>query len=209
MATAKQYMSCVHTPIISDNPEELILDIIPPPELHLMIGVVNTLFNHMLKEFNVDTLRWENACQVRRETKRGASGFNGNASKRLLDNVDILRSSCSIGCIKYVQALHDFRSVVSACFGMILDSNFVSYINNFKKSYLALNISVTLKVHAVFFHVTQFCSKHNKALGFYSEQAIESTHFEFKSIWDGYGYLKLFVTSTLSTFETLSQSFIF
>lgn len=123
---------------------------------------------------------------MQREAKNGGHGFNGNACKQLLDKVDILRATCTLGCLKFVKVLDDFRKVVDSCFGTVLDPAFTRYINRFKESYLALHISVTPKAHVIFFHVPQFCTRYNKALGFYNEQAMESIHYEFKSFWQKY-----------------------
>lgn len=49
---------------------------------------------------------------------------------------------------------------------------------------MELGIEVTPKVHAVFFHVKEFCEKNGLGLGFFSEQAMESVHFDFKSTWE-------------------------
>lgn len=57
--------------------------------------------------------------------------------------------------------------------------NFVHYINEFYTNYMDLKINYTPKVHAVFFHVIDFCSKTQKGLSFFSEQAIESVHSDF------------------------------
>ena len=47
-------------------------------------------------------------------------------------------------------------------------------------------ISVTPKIHAIFFHVLDFCQENNHSLGFYSEQAVESIRHDFKTIWSNY-----------------------
>lgn len=183
---AKDYGNCIQMPVFSGDSDQLILDIITPPELHLMIGVVNTIYDHMIKEFNEDALQWAKACNVDRDVTYSGSSFNGNSCKRLLNKIDVLRANCSIGCVKFVKCLDDFGSVVSACFGKRLHSDFVEKIEAFKQSYLDLNISVTPKVHGVFYHVIDFCTKHEKGLGLYSEQAMEAVHFEFKSFWSKY-----------------------
>ena len=54
-----------------------------------------------------------------------------------------------------------------------------------------LNISVTPKVHAVMYHVEEFCSLTEKGLGAWSEQTSESLHHEFKKCWG-----KFFVKDT-------------
>lgn len=114
----------------------------------------------------------------------------GQHSMEILAKVCLARSMfqcnmlCPIGCLKFVRTFDDFHLVVKACFGTHLDPQYITYINNFKKSYLDLDISVTPKVHSVFFHIEEFCSKHHKGLGWYSEQAMESVHYEFKKVWE-------------------------
>ena len=65
----------------------------------------------------------------------------------------------------------DFDAVVESCFSSFLESDYFEKINKFKKSYCDLSISITPKVHAVFF---MFCKKHKKGLRFFSEEAMES-----------------------------------
>ena len=42
---AKNHGNVVHLPILSVKADTLIIDLIPPPELHLLLGAVNTLFS--------------------------------------------------------------------------------------------------------------------------------------------------------------------
>lgn len=183
---AKDYMNCIMPPILGTDLEKRIIDIVTPPELHLMLGVVNTLYDHMLAEFEDVVLEWTKRCNVTRDITRSGSGFNGNACKTLLKKVDLLRSICPIGCLKYVKTLDNFQSVVKSCFGGSLNPDFSTHILNFKKSYLELEIAVTPKVHSVFYHVNDFCYEHQKPLRYFSEQAMESVHFDFKSVWTKY-----------------------
>lgn len=155
----------------------------PPPELHLYLGVINGLFNNMAKEFESTALSWAKACNVERQV---TFGFNGNNCKQLLKKLDVLSSICPEECQKYVKVFTDFRIVVNACFSKTLNPEFANFIDNFKRSYLALGISVTPKVHCIFIHVKEFCEKHQVGLGIFSEQAFESVHFEFKTIWSKY-----------------------
>ena len=116
--------------------------------------------------------------------------FSGNDCKKLLNNTDILReictSKCVFSCMKFLDCLEKFKSVVESCFTLDLKSGYEEKICAFKKSYFDLNISVTPKVHSVFFHIKDFCEISNKGLGFYSEQAVESAHADFKKIWKKY-----------------------
>lgn len=181
---AKNFFNCIHPPLITTTEDKNLLEIIPPPELHLMLGVVNTVFTHMLKEFETESLAWAESCYVQREITHGNPAFKGNSCKKLLENVDILRGKKNLGLMKYVKVFDDFRKVTSACFGNDLKENYSECIQAFKKSYVDLGVNITPKVHAVFFHVEQFCAIKGVSLGFFSEQAMESVHFDFKTTWE-------------------------
>lgn len=151
---AKNFINCVNRPFFSSTSQQLILDVIPPPELHLLVGVVNTLYlyNHMLNEFNRETLAWVKSCHVEPDRWNGGSGFNWNACKTLLNKLDIIRGTCPVQSLKYVKVLENFRMVVSSCFGKVLDPKFKQDLRNFKHSYLD------------FYHVEEFCAKQTKEL---------------------------------------------
>lgn len=113
---SEAFHSNIHEPIFSGNPDKLIIEIIPPPELHLMLVVVNTLYNYMLKEFQHDAEEWVKSCNVSKDLVNGASAFAGNACKTLLNKIDILREKCNIHCLKYVKCFSDFSNFVNSCF---------------------------------------------------------------------------------------------
>lgn len=81
---AKNFCNCIHPPVFTSNEDKTFLQIIPPPELHLLLGVVNTLFDKLLAEFEDDATKWARLCNVQREITYGNSGFNGNSCKKLL-----------------------------------------------------------------------------------------------------------------------------
>ena len=62
---------------------------------------------------------------------------------------------------------------------MQLDPNYESYIIKFKEIYGDLGISITPKVHILVHHVPEFIKKHQRSLGWYSEQSIETIHYDF------------------------------
>ena len=53
---ARDYMNVVHSPVFDLAGGTLVLDFIPPMELHLLIGVFNHLFAALLKVFPQGTL---------------------------------------------------------------------------------------------------------------------------------------------------------
>ena len=56
----------------------------------------------------------------------------------------------------------------------------------FTQDYMKLGISVTSKVHAVIFHIAEFCEMTGRGLGPWSEQTGESVHHDFKETWKRY-----------------------
>ena len=77
-------------------------------------------------------------------------------------------------------------NVVAACYGTELTTDYEHLIDQFKVSYLNLCIPVTPKVHAVIFHVPEFCTQKSMGLGPWSEQTSESIHHDFKLTWINY-----------------------
>ena len=75
---------------------------------------------------------------------------------------------------------------MDSCLSLQLIDDFEKHINNFRLSYLQLGISVTPKVHSVFFHIEYFCNKHEKSLGYFSEQAMKAVHSDFKNTWNDF-----------------------
>lgn len=144
----------------------------------------------MLKDFEDVCSLWAKKCNVKREILYGSAGFSGNDCYKLLQKVDILREICTsssnFSCMKYVHCLEKFYNVVKSCFSIELKSDYSQNIKAFKTSYLDLGITVTPKVHAVFFHIEDFCKISGVGLGFYAEQAVESAHADFKKIWKKY-----------------------
>ena len=92
--------------------------------------------------------------------------------------------------LPYIECLEAFSEVVDSCFGMQLKNNYEDSINKFKSLYLELPISVTPKVHCIFFHVSEYLKIINKdggsnfGLGYMSEQAFESVHSNLKKKWE-------------------------
>ena len=107
-----------------------------------------------------------------------------------IKNTDILQQICPMYCLKYVEVFRAFKCVVDTCYGTVLSPNFQVHIQEFRQSFEALEIPVTPKIHAVFFHIPQFCLKHACGLGRHSEQASESVHAHFKSLWAKYKVCK-------------------
>lgn len=180
------FMNCIHDPLIIAEDSALILDIIPPPELHLMLGAVNKMFDELNAAWGDDgAYKLAADHNIIRCGYRGGS-LEGNQCKLLLNQIDFLQNALLIHLLKFAVALRAFNSVRKSCFGENLLPSFKNDIKLFKVAYEALQISVTPKVHIIFEHVPQFCEEKNCGLGKFSEQASESVHADFKKTWIHY-----------------------
>jgi hypothetical protein len=91
---AKNFMNCIHEPLISGN--DPVLQIAPPPELHLLIGIVNHLFSNMENEFPETASKFLRKLSIEKEKYHGGT-FKGNTSRLLLKNVDVLQAIAELG----------------------------------------------------------------------------------------------------------------
>ena len=85
-----------------------------------------------------------------------------------------------------IEAYRRFKDVVDSCYGSHLQHDYTTKIETFKTSYQKLRIPITPKIHAVIFHITEFCSSKGKGLGPWSEQTSESVHRDFLRVWNNY-----------------------
>ena len=76
--------------------------------------------------------------------------------------------------------------LVHGTFSFNLSPDYQQYIKEFTDAYLACNISITPKAHAVMYHLGPFLDKHQVGLSLWSEQAFESVHAKLKLVWKTY-----------------------
>ena len=144
-------MNCTHDPIIwdgtDDMKDELILFLVPPAELHLLIGPVNTMFKELKELWPEGSEAWAKRCHAYKEGLHGGE-FNGNSCMRLLetDSVNLLSTLIPDDHLAFVDAFRSFSKVVQSCYGYYVLPSFRKDIEKFKESYLKLDISVTVKV---------------------------------------------------------------
>ena len=189
---AKLYSSCINPPLLMGEDRQRIIDICAPPELHLMQGIVKYIYDKMAKVFPQGASLWLNKIHIKQQNYHNGT-FVGNDCLKMLKNIDTLQQiaeSCNMFVIqKYIHILRCLYDIVKSCFGMNLNPQYQYYIKNFENVYKDLGISITPKVHILIRHVPEFIKKHNRSLGWYSEQALESTHYEFlRNCWEKLGY---------------------
>ena len=186
---AKLYGNVIHPPINSDNLEDSthVIEIIPPPELHLLIGPVITL-NNELEQVWPQFQDWLKACNVKKTDYHGGS-FEGNDSRALLKNINRLEELFPVTNLKtkkYSIALSALNEVVATCYGPELHPDFEKKPEKFTEAYLSLKINVTPKIHAVMHHVTEFCHLTGVGLEPCSEECREVIQHDFRQTCKGF-----------------------
>ena len=181
------YNNCEFEPMDIFPPIGVIMQHVPIPELHLLLGVVNRLYKECVTVLP-QCEQWSKQLHLVRE-KYFSKTFEGNECKKLLDNVPMLEQICegmsaSTKVWKIISAFKSFRSVVHSCFGQELEPSYREDIAKFTADYMAIGIRITPKVHMVMDHVGDFCASHNCGLGRFSEQSSEGVHREFRRYWE-------------------------
>lgn len=184
---AKNFQNCINDPIFKLPMDVNVLDFFPPPELHLLLGITNLLYQTLENELPDLANDWRINCNLQKQQFHGGH-FNGNACRKLLKHINFLEENLPLNKMNYFKVFDSFNKVVIACFGINLSSETEFYINNFKTAFTKLSqtnakLHVTPKVHTIFHHVQEFCAKTEKGLGLWSEQASESVHSDFKKTW--------------------------
>ncbi|XP_047125706.1 uncharacterized protein LOC124807639 isoform X1 [Hydra vulgaris] len=185
---AKKFRNLVHESVLSLEDSALVIDLIPPMELHLLLGVVNHLFK-ILKNLWPKADEWLQALHIKYQPFHGGQ-FEGNSCNKLLKNLDLLQILAekynAFQVFPIIETFRKFENVVS-CFGNKLHSQFEEKIDEFRASFFALPIgTVTPKTHAVFFHIKEFILRKKMPLGIYSEQTTEAMHHCFSTNWARY-----------------------
>ena len=134
-----------------------------------------------------------------------SNNLNGNDSRKLLKNVQLLEDCCPEKYGKYVEAFAAFDEVVTTCYGTDLVPDYREKISHFKSTYQKLGISTTPKVQAVFYHIIEFCEVMKMGLSPWSEQTSESVQQDFNKVWENY---KVRDTKHPESSERLLQSII-
>ena len=195
--SSAEWFNCEHAPLMVPadvQDSALILDLNPPQELHLMLGITLELYTELDKalEQNKCTIRaieWARAVKAEPTAYHGGA-FIGNDCVKLLNGTKKLyemlqqNDALSVGG-RVGNALEKFNNVRKACFGIELNPDYKNDIKEFAQAYLATGIqSKAVKPHIVVKHVPQFLDRRKdshpgKGLGHWSEQTTEHIHGDF------------------------------
>ena len=85
---------------------------------------------------------------------------------------------------------YKFITIMESKMGFTLDPDYLKMIENLRRSIDLINSNFDVteipKLHIILTHVPQFLAKTKRALGEFSEQALEATHSLFVDVWKKY-----------------------
>jgi hypothetical protein len=192
----KNYKNVINPRLLylTEDPEILLEHCVPPPELHILMGVVTKL-GVLLLQLWPQFESWLKKHNIMFRGYQGV-GFDGNNSSKLLSLVDILERdlmSDRLKLLPLVQCLRSFACLKDSVFGLYLGENAGDKIDQFKKSFLDLQsymkdifdveITVSWKIHIAVCHILPFVEKNRSSLGRFAEQCGEAVHSKFKPTW--------------------------
>lgn len=87
---AIKYKNCAHEPLLHFDENETIVSCIPPPELHIMTGIVTHLFSKLEQSYPDVADTWLKQSQLK--FFHGHKQFNGNTARQLLKQHSVLEN---------------------------------------------------------------------------------------------------------------------
>ena len=198
-AKARLCNSTINPCIFQEDDLVRIIDKTPLPELHLLLGFLNHLFWD--KYGLVYTIGRDKAMKWAIKANAVSVGYHGEvfegpACRRLLKAADYLLSSEFLSdipnpllVIPLATTFQAMNKLVESCFGVgKVKGDVAQLLENLIVHYMALDSSVTLKVHVLFEHlIPGLANLGGHGMGLTSEQAGESIHHEFaNNYWSKY-----------------------
>ena len=180
---AMLFYSTVNTPCLVGPDDMLILDLFPPPELHIFTGVIQHVIAELNEQWGCNRLKtwlFDNGIKQKKFT------YQGPACKALLNTkLQALKTAVPSHLQKYVVVLEKFRLVKDSCFSDTLAPNYKECIHDFKLALLSC-MKEFPKAHILWTHVPEFCDKYQRGLAIYSEQCSETVHKEYNKVYKNY-----------------------
>ncbi len=201
---ARDFFSVVAQPISQLPDDEPIENFVTPPELHMLLGIFAWLFSTLQKCFKDPhkIYEWPKQFHVVKSRFYGGGGsYNGNSCRLLLKNHSWLRNIVNADNIipgkvraarAVCEAIRLFDCVVHSMFSKVLGLFWDADLSQFKKQVLLLFTfskqlgikSLTPKLHVLLQHAPEWCRRRHCGLGKCSEQSFETSHHDFKHLWE-------------------------
>ena len=108
-------------------------------------------------------------------------------AERMMNYIGVQTEEIQRSIAEIINVLQLFKVVVDLCFGVQLYPGYKYAIKELCSSYRMLSgITYPPKYHIVETHIVQYLDRRGdgtKGLGYWSEQAMESAHHDFREFW--------------------------
>jgi hypothetical protein len=194
-ARMQHHKNCVNLPLLNVEKDQLVVAVVPPPELHLLMGSTNVkleVIRSYLAKRGLEDRLWA-WCSRHGVTRRGYNGKNkldGNNSSCFLKHADKLADEewwpseldPVLDCLKQLEAVKDKTFSWELKEGwegdITLYSSMFAELQVYCTTVLDVQLSCTWKIHVITAHLQTFLTLAGCGLARYAEQAGESIHFQ-------------------------------
>ena len=125
----QKFKNVINQCLLEADPEELVGNVLPLPELHLLLGVVTHFYKLLLKVWPPLASWGHGKFTVH---GRHGGGLDGTNSLKFLKKLDLLATVVPPKLMPIIVVLKRFRSVVDGCFGWDLCWNYKQQISSFR-----------------------------------------------------------------------------
>ena len=193
----REFKSVAAGPIIvegvGDTFDVTVLDKSPPPALHLFLAT-NDLINHLQRVWPEIKAVLYDLFGIQAHNYQGkARNYQGPQIRKMLAELELLAPLMQDDPIRslYLDVLFKIRQFNQGIFGLKLDSNWRSLIDQLRIAVLSLNSStsfpITPKFHIILHHVGQWVERNGRSLGKEAEHAGESLHHHWRRLLETQG----------------------
>ena len=180
--------STIDPPLFKGPDAMPVLQLFPPPELHILIGITEKVITKINDNWGGSGKRlceWLATTEPKIFQKNFA--YNGNACRDILNKkLDDMKTALPDELKKYVIVLEKLKNVKDACFSHHLDPNFKQIIADFEQSWESIMLERYPKAHILTAHVPMFCDKERRGLAIFSEQTAEAVHHGYTQVYKNY-----------------------
>ena len=164
------------------------------PELHLMLGPGNDMWNHLEKRCPEVMKNLQSELNILKSDYQGKQKFEGNQVQKILNNLVFIKQHVPSEFRDIVDVLEALKEVKDATFTSQLrycSPRPAPYYRNVVKNYeekcqhvlSKYKISITNKSHVICSHVPDYIEEKGLSLGRTSDQLIENTHCQTNRIF--------------------------
>ena len=182
-----KFKNVINECLVEADPSELVGNVLPLPELHLLMGVGNHHHKLLLKVWPALVLFGRGKWTVH---GRHGGALDGANTVRFMKKIEAMRRVVPVQALPILDTLKLFREIQHGCFGWELCKDYKQKIHKFTESVASLKIycettlkikyTIPWKLHMVCCHLEPLLDRLGRGLAIVCEQAGEAVHAKFK-----------------------------